>query len=144
MSSRRTWDRARWRHPLIRSLYVSAYVAASLLGLGVLIDMPDQVHHTIGYPLTVAMGLVLLVSITGAWAAWRGCWRVERGAIWSVLAGIMLYLATLITGYPRIDLGERAMRIMWGILPSLLLIARMASIWKYDEDPKNWHVEKDQ
>ena len=39
---------------------MSAYVVASLLGLWVLIDMPDQVYHTIGYPLTVAMGLVLL------------------------------------------------------------------------------------
>ena len=134
------WTRLRgWFPPdrAVRAAMWVVYGAAVIVGGSVFADLPDQVDRTIGHPLTITMAVLLIAGGgIGVWAVPRGCWRVERGAIWFILAAVSIYVASLIVAYPAIDVGERSMRAWLIVMLLGALTARLGTIWGPDTDPR--------
>lgn len=120
-----------------RWLVLIIYSVAVVLGGSTLADMPDQVEAATGHGLTVAMGVLLIVGgLIGAMSVPGGSWRVERGAILFIAAAAAIYIMSILLGsYPAADTGERAIRVGWIVIVTLMLAARMTTIWGANTDP---------
>ena len=119
-----------------RWLVLGLYGTAVLLGSSALADIPEQVQTAVGHGMTIAMAVLLIIGGLGGMSAVpSGTWRVERGAIWLIVAAATIYSLSIVLAYPLADMGERLIRTGWVAIAVLSLMLRMATIWGADTDP---------
>lgn len=120
----------------MRAILSGAYMALAVVGVVALAEPPDQAMTTAGRPLTSAMAwLVLVGGMTGLVALGGGRWRVEAGADWLMIGGLIAYAVSILAAYPVADVGERAIRVGLAVVSCLLLGLRVAHIGGSELDP---------
>jgi len=117
-------------------IYFFAYVAISLLGLFVATDPPRTVQSSLGNPLMVWWGVLLLVGgVLGSVSVLPGIWWLERAATFCCMTAIAVYGGVL-ASLPVTQMSVRAASLCFIVFSILAFAARLVKIRHHAYDPE--------
>lgn len=110
-----------------RLLYTIIYLLFIAMGVVVIARHDSPLAQSVGFAGILALALALIIGgAIGVVAVWPGLWWLEKVAF-IPLAGAILIRAAILT-----ESGITPAAAIFYVIGTLLLVARLMDIWKYD------------
>ena len=134
---RRLWDFLP-EPRIIHAVMLSAWLTVATIGAVTIATPPRSISSELGPLMSLIWGCLLaLGGVLGTLGIVSRFWWLERAGIWSAIAGMSIYLAT-VTHLQFAEGGSRLTQMGFILLAIIFLLTRLLRIWGLHSDPRLW------
>ena len=123
---------------IIHAVMLSAWLTVATIGAVTIATPPRSISSELGPVMSLTWGCLLAIGgALGTLGIASRFWWLERAGIWSAIAGMSIYLAT-VTHLQFASGGSRLTQMGFILLAIIFLLTRLLRIWGLHSDPRLW------